>query len=53
MGEHIIWGIGYFVTPESKLKTIKYTGKTIFLSFLSQFFSNCGLLKKEIYIKDI
>jgi len=30
-----------------KKKFIKYTGKAIVLSFLSQFFSNCGQLKKR------
>src|SRR6218665_3250316 len=38
--------------PESKFKIVKYTFKAIVLSFLSQFFSNCGPLKKR-YISKI
>jgi len=32
---------------------MKYTGKATVLSFLSQIFSNCGPLKKDIHIKVI
>jgi len=38
--------------PQSKFKIMKYTGKAIVLSILSQFFK-LGSAEKEICIKDI